>query len=205
MVWLGAVLGLRWGEVAALHVRDVDLLGGDLHVRHSLTKDARGRTVVGAPKSTAGIRTIAVPAPLVQALAAHLRTGGLTAADADALLFPDGKGGPLIASNWRRRTWLPAAITAGVGRWVTAEGTPWTSSRDGAQNYEGAVFHALRRTSATGLVAEGVDVKTAQARLGHSAVRLTLELYAQAVPEEERKAAEALGMRLMPAELRRLG
>ena len=205
MVWLGAVLGLRWGEVAALHVRDVDLLAGELHVRHSLTKDGRGRTVVGAPKSDAGTRTIAIPAPLVQVLAAHLRTRQLTAADPDALLFPDGKGGPLVASNWRRRVWLPAALAAGVGCWVTRTGAPWASAaEDGVRRYEGAVFHDLRRTSATGLVAEGVDVKTAQARLGHSAVRLTLELYAQAVPAEERRAADLLSARLMPG-LRRSG
>lgn len=197
MVWLGAVVGLRWGEVAAIHVRDIDLLAGELHVRHSLTKDANGRTVVGEPKSDAGTRTLALPQALVQVLAAHLRTRGVTAANGDALLFPDAHGGPLVASNWRRRTWLPAAVAAGVGQLLTDEGGPWTSPSDGTARYEGAVFHDLRRTSATGLVAEGVDVKTAQARLGHSAVRLTLELYAQAVPAEERKAADALGRRLM--------
>lgn len=187
MVWLGAVLGLRWGEVAALQVRDIDLLAGELHVRHSLTKDATGRTVIGAPKSDAGTRTLSIPAPLVQVLAAHLRTVGLTAADDGALVFPDSRGGPLVASNWRRRVWLPATVAIGLG----------TIDED-TKTYAGPVFHDLRRTSATGLVAAGVDVKTAQARMGHSAVRLTLELYAQAVPEEERKAADALGERLMP-------
>ncbi len=75
---------------------------------------------------------------------------------------------------------------AGVGLGAITEG-----------HYEGPVFHDLRRTSATGLVAAGVDVKTAQARLGHSAVRLTLELYAQAVPAEERKASDTLAASLM--------
>ena len=34
--------------------------------------------------------------------------------------------------------------------------------------YEGLGFHDLRRAHATGLLAEGVDVKTAQTLLGHS-------------------------------------
>jgi integrase len=41
--------------------------------------------------------------------------------------------------------------------------------------YEGLGFHDVRRAAATGLVAEGVDVKTAQDLLGHSDSRLTLD------------------------------
>jgi integrase len=58
---------------------------------------------------------------------------------------------------------------------------------------EGAGFHDLRRANASTLVAEGVDVKTAQTRLGHSDPRLNLAIYAQAVPEADRAAAKALG------------
>jgi integrase len=62
---------------------------------------------------------------------------------------------------------------------------------------EGLNFHDLRRTNATAMVAEGVDVKTAQARLGHSDPRLTLAIYAQATTEGDRRAAERLGAKLM--------
>lgn len=47
------------------------------------------------------------------------------------------------------------------------------------------------------MVAEGVNVKTAQARLGHSDPRLTLAIYAQATTEGDQSAAEKLGARLM--------
>ncbi|MCA1844063.1 MAG: tyrosine-type recombinase/integrase, partial [Actinobacteria bacterium] len=50
---------------------------------------------------------------------------------------------------------------------------------------EGVTFHDLRRANATGLVAEGVDVGTAQARLGHSDPRLTLAIYAQATGDAD--------------------
>lgn len=68
---------------------------------------------------------------------------------------------------------------------------------------EGPTFHDLRPTTATGLVSAGVDVKTAQCRLGPSQVRLTLELYAEAVTEEDRKASDTLAERLMPRQLDR--
>jgi integrase len=46
-------------------------------------------------------------------------------------------------------------------------------------------------------VAEGVDVKTAKTRLGHSDPRLTLNVYAQATTEGDRQAADRLTARLM--------
>jgi len=62
---------------------------------------------------------------------------------------------------------------------------------------DGLNFHDPRRTNATAMVAEGVDVKTAQARLGHSDPRLTLAIYAQATTEGDQSAASKLGARLM--------
>jgi len=41
----------------------------------------------------------------------------------------------------------------------------------GRTSYVGLGFHDLRRANATGLVADGVDIKTAQAMLGHSNVQ----------------------------------
>ena len=51
----------------------------------------------------------------------------------------------------------------------------------------------MRRANATALVRLGVDVKTAQERLGHSDVRMTLGLYAQAEKPADRDAAKRLG------------
>lgn len=67
----------------------------------------------------------------------------------------------------------------------------------GRRRYEGLGFHDLRRASATGLVASGVDIKTAQSVLGHTDARVTLDLYAQAVTEQQRAAADAMGARFL--------
>lgn len=80
-------------------------------------------------------------------------------------------------SHWRQRVWLPACRAAGC---------------------EGAGFHDLRRANATGMVAEGVDVKTAQRRLGHADVRMTLDIYAEGLETSERRASEALAARFLP-------
>lgn len=190
MVWLGAVLGLRWGEVAGLTVGAVDVLGRTLKVEKAVARGPKGAPVLTEPKSDASRRTLALSAPLAELIAAHVKGLGLTAADDKTLLFPSWDGGLLRYTNWLRRIWWPAMATAGLGHLMQDERTKRWS-------YDGPGFHDLRRTSATALVVDGVDVKTAQYRLGHSSPILTLEVYAQAVPEAERRAADTVGARLM--------
>jgi integrase len=192
MVWLGAVLGLRWGEVAGLRVGRVDVLRRTLTVAESLSRGRKGRSTVTAPKSEAGRRTLTVPAELATMLGDHLAARGLTGADADSYVFVAPQGGPLRHSNWLRRVWQPACVTAGLGRMVTVEGRR-------TKRYEGPGLHDLRRVNATALVAEGVDVKTAQARLGHSNPRLTLAIYAQSTEAADKAAADAMGARFLGA------
>lgn len=176
MVWLGAVLGLRWGEVAGLRVGHVDVLRKTVTVDEQVTRGTGGAGGIGPPKSAAARRTISIPDELADEFSVHMKTLQLSGADPQELLFPNAEGKPLDYSNWRRRVWEPAVKAAGL---------------------DGLNFHDLRRTDATVMVAEGVDVKTAQARLGHSDPRLTLAVYAQATTEGDRRAAMKLGTRLM--------
>ena len=176
MVWLGAVLGLRWGEVAGLRVARIDLLRKTVTVAEQVSRGIGGVGILSPPKSSAGIRTLSIPRELASILSAHLAHRELTGAEPDALLFSDRTDEPLDYSNWRRRVWLPAVESAGLN---------------------GLGFHDLRRTNATAMVLDGVDVKTAQTRLGHSDPRLTLAIYAQATREGDRLAADKLGTRLM--------
>jgi integrase len=176
MAYLGALLGLRWGEVAGLRVGRVDFLAGTVEVAEQSTRGEGGRAVFGPPKSEAGRRVLSAPREMVDMLAAHLARRGLTGADTDAFVFVSPNGQPLDYSHWRRRVWLPACERAGLG---------------------GLVFHDLRRAAATALVLEHVDMKTAQTMLGHSDPRLTLGLYAQSSRDAARAAAEAMGARFL--------
>ena len=101
----------------------------------------------------------------------------------------NGAGELWDATNWRRRIWQPAAESAGLGS-VTVE--------DGKRTYRGITPHDLRRTNATALVGADVDIKTAQARLGHSDVRMTLDVYARVLAARDEGAADAVADALMP-------
>lgn len=177
MAYLGAVLGLRWGECAGLRVSRVNFLAGTIDIAEQITRGEHGRSVTGAPKSHAGRRVLSAPAWLMDMLAAHLARRGLTGADADAFMFTMPEGGPLDYSHWRRRYWLPAVRDADL---------------------PDLTFHDLRRAAATALVIERVDMKTAQTRLGHADPRMTLALYAQASSDADRDAATRVGERYQP-------
>jgi len=166
MVYLGAVLGLRFSVVAGLRVGRMDLGSGSVSVNETITRDSLGRPVFDAPKSAASRRTIALPAPLRE-----------PEADSDALVFVSPEGGPLRYANWRNRVWSPAREAAGLPN---------------------LGFHDLRRAMATALVEDRTDMKTTQVRMGHSDSRLTLALYAQAVPEADQAAADRLSGRFIP-------
>jgi len=181
MAYVAATAGLRWGEVAGLRVQSLDIRGRKITVDEQVTSGIKGR-VVGPPKSEASRRTLAIAGWLADQLSAHLARRGLTAADRDAFVFARDDGQPLALANWRRTVWQPACTRAGL---------------------PSCQFHDLRRTNATALVAEGVDVKTAQSRLGHSDVRLTLDVYAQVVSAADRSAAEVVGARFAPPANRR--
>lgn len=183
MVYLGAVLGLRWGECAGLRVSRIDFDDRTIKIVEQVTRGSGGRSALGRPKSEASRRTLAVPPALITMLEEHLVRLDLTRSDRQAFVFPSNDGEHLEYSNWLHRIWYPARAAANLD-WVQ--------------------FHDLRRANATGLVVEGVDIKTAQKRLGHTDPRLTLGVYAQATDEADRDAADKLGRRFLESEGRGL-
>jgi integrase len=188
MAYLGTVDGMRWGEVAGLRVGHFDFQAGTVRISQTVVRGRKGAVGLGEPKSAAGRRTLAVPVALVEMVGKHMAARGLTVDDVDALLFTAPEGGMLRYSNWLRRVWYPATTAVGLGKLVEDVAT-------GRTRYVGLGFHDLRRANATGLVAEGIDIKTAQAMLGHSNAQLTVGLYAQAVVSLGAAAAESMAAR----------
>lgn len=172
-VRLALATGMRRGEVFGLAWGAVDLEGASLRVAQSLTQYGE----LKVPKTKAGLRTISLDVKTVRRLArwkaeqaSYLSMIGLEQ-DGDTPVFCSNVGGWFDLHNFE--TW-------------------WRRFR-GESGFEGLKFHELRHTQATQLLANGVDVKTVQARMGHSNASLTLNWYAHAIPENDRKAADMLG------------
>jgi integrase len=128
LIMLAALSGLRWGELAALRRRDLDL---DAAVVRVPRKQAalRNGLEFGPPKSAAGNRTVALPAAAVDALALHLRD--YVKVGREALLFTGERAECSVRpiSNAPlggcRRLTAPAYPRASTS---TTSGTPETTS-----------------------------------------------------------------------------
>lgn len=159
-----AYTGMRWGEVAALRVRRVDLLRRRIEVAEAVV-DVGGRLLFGTPKNHQ-TRSVPVPRFLVDDLAAHL--AGRAPGD---LVFTAPRGGVLRVQNFRRSYFDRAA--AGLG-------------------LDGLVPHELRHTAASLAIAAGASIKGVQAMLGHASATLTLDRYGHLFGDELDAVADRL-------------
>ena len=179
---LALTTGMRMGELLGLKWEDVDLEAGAVRVRRVLYR-VKGRWVEGEPKSAAGRRQVPIPAGVAAALKEHrkkvvelkLKAGPEWSAEFGELVFPTPTGRPHHPRNVQRA--LKAVLKAA--------GLPDIR------------FHDLRHTHATLLLAEGVNPRVVQERLGHSQVSLTLGTYSHVLPDLQREAAERVGRALL--------
>jgi integrase len=160
--------GLRWGELAGLRRRRVDLARGRVQVAEVLS-EVGGHVSLATPKTRASRRTVPLPGRVVAELADHLDK--FVDADADALVFTGPKGGPLRRNEWRRRYWRPAVTRAGL---------------------EPLRFHDTRHTFVALAVAAGADPKQVSTRAGHSSVAFTLDRYGHLYDDADDRVTGAL-------------
>jgi integrase len=161
---------LRWGEVTALHRRDVDLSAGVVTVRAAYVERSTGALELGPPKSRASMRSVALPQPVVAMHAAHL--DAYVDADPDALVFTGPSGRPLRRSNFNKAVeWRQIVTDLGVPR---------------------LHLHDLRRTGNT-LAAgtPGTSTRDLMERMGHDTMRAAL-IYQHTTRDADRRIANAL-------------
>lgn len=53
-------------------------------------------------------------------------------------------------------------------------------------------FHGLRHTSASLILAEGINIKAVSQRLGHSSPNITMEVYSHAFDTTKKESAEKI-------------
>ena len=172
-VRIGLATGMRRGEVFALSWENVDLERRTIHVCQSITYQRQIKT----PKTQAGVRTLAIDVTTASHLAvwkerqaAELAKIGVTQTGKTPVCCSDTGSWYRIDTfdNWWRK-------------WRKEHG------------FDGLKYHELRHTQATQLLANGVDVKTVQTRLGHANASITLGWYAHTIPEKDHEAAEVIG------------
>jgi integrase len=169
-VLVGAYCGLRLGEVAGLRRHRVDLLHRHVQVVEQLGRNEAGKWALQPLKTRASLRSITLPAVVVDELDEHLRRWAGTGREGFVFTAPDGRG-HLDPDNFRSRIWTPAVATAGLAP---------------------LRIHDLRHTTASLAIAAGADVKTLQTMLGHASAVMTLDGYGHLMPGRAQDVADRL-------------
>lgn len=185
-----AYCGLRWGELAGLHVADVDILRRRLHIRRNAV-NVGGVVEVGTPK-THERRTVPVPRFLVDMLAAACQGKGR-----DAVLFPTTDGG--YAKSPGVRSWFDGAVTRAAAAAETAraeESKKHPRRAPVTPEFPRITPHDLRHTAASLAVSAGANVKAVQKMLGHKSAAMTLDVYAGLFDRDAEAVADAHDERL---------
>jgi integrase len=132
-VIFAALTGLRWGELVALRVRDVDLDAGMVHVVRKFAELQNGERVPGRPKSDAGLRTVALPSVLVAVVRQHLAE--FPPSDPEDLIFNGPKGrrcGETTSIDQRvgpNASPRPDSLRASGSTICATQETPWRPRR----------------------------------------------------------------------------
>ena len=164
MVMLDVVTGLRRSELIGLKWRDVDFEQLELSVTRSVYRQRVGRCKTEISRK---------PVPLDPWVAEEILTWKRATPynqPEDWVFASTRKKGkqPYSPDSILKRCIRPAATRAKIAKHIG--------------------WHTFRRTFSTLLKANGEDVKVVQELLRHATVKMTLEVYAQAVTPDKRKA-----------------
>ncbi|HEY6259898.1 MAG TPA: site-specific integrase, partial [Xanthobacteraceae bacterium] len=187
IVAVGALTGMRRGEIAGLKWSDFDPESKTLRITRSLEYTAEAGLQFKVPKSKRGRRTITIDDGLVGLLLKekekHLRIAAGVPATADvdlsliklpaeAMIFPSPDGTLTTPRH-------PSGITTMFGKYAPKLGFP------------GAQFKSLRASHGTLLLDKGVPVHVVATRLGHDPVIL-LKHYAKRTRKSDQNAAAVI-------------
>jgi integrase len=174
------VTGMRPGELAGLCWPDIDFKHGTISAQRSLVwkgKVGDGWFLVST-KTERGRREITIPDSLVNALAelkkrqdARIKLAGDRYRNHE-FVFANKWGNPVHPGTFVKSVFKVALVRAALPKRIR--------------------LYDLRHTCATLLLKDGEHIKVVSERLGHSNVRMTLEIYVHVLPGMQRDAANRI-------------
>ncbi|MCZ0974125.1 tyrosine-type recombinase/integrase [Streptomyces albulus] len=175
---LAVRIGLRRGELLGLRWSDVDLYEGVVTVRQALQR-VGGELLIVAPKTQRSARRVALPPECVTALRAQRAqqiadrkaAGDTWKGTEHGLVFTTKNGTPIEPRNLNRSFETLCA-------------------RSGIRKVR---FHDLRHTCASLLHERGADARMIMEVLGHSSIRVTMDVYTFVRLDSQRSAFDRVG------------
>lgn len=169
MIQLAAWCGLRFGELAELRRKDIDMKAKVIKVRRGVVRfteeDENGErhTIVKTkdPKTEAGDRDVPIPPHVLNDVRAHLLK--YAAPGRDGLLFPNRDGAQMAPATFYGDAPVIDKKTGAMKR----KGHGWYAARHAAGR-EDLRLHDLRHTGLTNAAVAGATIAELMALAGHS-------------------------------------
>lgn len=169
IIWVLGTVGLRWGELAGLRIRHVNVLRGRLQIEEAATTN--GGAVDVGPTKTGEVREVAVPRFVMDMLVPLLEGKG-----PEDWVWTSTTGGPM-----RRPTADAGWFAGAVKRCMAAD-----------QSFPYVTPHGLRHVAAGLMIHAGANVKAVQKQLGHATAAMTLDTYAALFDDDLEAVASAV-------------
>jgi integrase len=153
--------GMRIGEVCALTWDNVNLITGEIHIRHNLIF-AEGKFISAPLKTKFSIRDIKIGKTLIEILKEEKIRQTKLKEEYKEYYFQDKRD--FVCCHDNGKPVLDSSIQVFCHTQLKRKGINFN-------------FHMLRHTHATMLLEAGANPKGISVRLGHSNIRITLDTY----------------------------
>lgn len=190
---LALYTGMRRGELVGLKWCDVDFENSVINISRSAAK-LKGKQILKSTKTEKSSRTVAMPQTLKELLKEYkvkqseMRLVLGSYFKDENFVFCQDNGSMLdLSTPYHAFKKFLARYNAKI-----EADTNLSDEEKAAALLPDISFHGLRHTSATLLIFGHVDVRTVAARLGHAQTSTTLNIYAHALRENDKRAADTL-------------
>lgn len=167
--------GLRIGEAAAIMKADIDTFNMFLHINKTVTRDQAGAYTIGTPKTAAGCRDIPLTKSTLRCINEQRLLNGAIFTGDEGTIFKSPEGAILRDYSVDREI-NRICRRAGIDKFTC---------------------HSFRATFATRFIEQRPqDYKVLSELLGHSDIKITLNLYTHVMKESKKEAMESLRIAL---------
>ena len=174
-LYLALYGGLCREEAAGLKWEDVNVVAGTVRIKSVLTAIVSGGTVTKEPKNRYRARTVVLPRFVMDYLAAQPHVSDY------------------VCVSQRGTPYTLGMYSHTVGRLIS-----YINKRRSAQHntcMPHACYHDLRHTHAAMCIAMGIQPKVISERLGHSSIKITMDVYGYLMPGLQQQVADAFDQR----------
>lgn len=198
--------GFRRAEIVSLTWNDIDFTQHTIKIRKSIARSRKYGELIKNPKTAKGRREIVLPQICFDLLAEWYqqevelcKTLG-TAWQGEALnnfgntwIFITAEGARMcVDSPTKRFRTILDMYNSMIDEQIAVCTDAQERERLNALKLPIIRLHDLRHTSATLLLAEGVDIETVSRRIGHSRASVTLDIYGHAMKHKDTEASDTL-------------